>query len=60
MVMTKKESEKALKLYDELNNLVYFHNKNLTNKQYYLLLDIRDYLREISTKAYKNTKGKEI
>lgn len=51
--MTIKESQKALELYDELANMLWYHNKNLTNKQYYLLDDVRDFLRKISEKAYR-------
>ena len=51
--MTIKESEKALKLYDELGTILFYHNKNLTKAQYYLLDDIRDFLRQVSEKAYR-------
>lgn len=54
--MTMNESKQALKLYDKLENLMCYHNKNLTNKQYYLLDDIRDYLRQVSEKAYRKAK----
>lgn len=52
--MTKKESKEALKLYNELENIFYYHNKNLTKQQYYLLDDIREYLIRLSNKAYNH------
>ena len=50
--MTQEESESALKLYDELRNILYYHNKNLTKAQEWLLYNLEDFLRDISTKAY--------
>ena len=54
--MTKKESTKALEAYNELRDLLWFHNKNLTKKQYYTLCDIQDTLRELSRKAHESQK----
>ena len=54
--MTKKESERALELYNEVDNLLWFHNKNLTQKQYYLVDEVREFLRDISKKAYEQSK----
>lgn len=51
--MTTKESRKALKSYNELNTLIWYHNKNLTNAQYETLSKVRDTLRELSQKAYE-------
>lgn len=56
--MTKKESAQALTLYKKIDNILYFHNKNLTKRQEWTLQDIRDYLREISAKAYNEEKGR--
>lgn len=50
--MTTKESRKALKSYNELDTLIWYHNKNLTNAQYETLSKVRDTLRELSQKAY--------
>lgn len=57
--MTKNESEKALMAYDKLDNLMWFHNKNLTRHQYETLDAIRDVLRELSNKAYYSKKGEQ-
>lgn len=54
--MTKKESAQALALYEQLDNILCFHNKNLTKRQEWTLQDVRDYLREISAKAYNQEK----
>lgn len=54
--MTKKESKEALELYDKLRTLVFYDNKNLKKKQYYLLNDVLDFLREISEKNYREQK----
>lgn len=54
--MTKKESKKALELYNKLNSVLFYHNKNLTKSQEWLLQDIYNYLREISEKAYQEEK----
>lgn len=51
--MTLKESKKALILYNELNTLLFYHNKNLTKSQEWTLQDVYDFLREISEKAYR-------
>lgn len=56
--MTNKESQKALAAYDSLNNILWFHNKNLTKTQEWKLNEICDILRELSEKAYQSNKKK--
>jgi len=43
-----KESNNDIKYYiNELDNLVNYHNKNLTNKQYYFLDELLDFLKTL-------------
>lgn len=51
--MTQEERAELQKAFEELDNLVYFHNKNLTNAQYTTLAQVRNTLRELVQKAEK-------
>lgn len=42
--MKKKEREAIVIIRDEIENIVKYHNKNLTKKQYYVLSDSVDVL----------------
>ena len=45
--MRAKEKEIIKAVYDKIHNIVGWHNKNLTNKQYYALYDCLDMLNTI-------------
>lgn len=45
--MTKKEREQLTKVYEKINRIVNWNNKNLQKRQYYDLLDCVDILKEL-------------
>ena len=53
------KSQRALELYNDMSNVVFYHNKNLTRKQFDLLQEIKDYLRDASCSAYFKQKKKQ-